>query len=61
MFLWNDKTVLMLNDVQVSLLANLKWSNTDNFYMNLGCHKVGHLTLLSRYSLNWTKIAINHS
>jgi hypothetical protein len=27
--------------LQVSLLANLKWSNTDNFYMNLGCHKVG--------------------
>lgn len=24
---------------EVSLLANLKWSNTDNFYMNLGCHK----------------------
>merc|ERR1712186_241244 len=23
----------------VSLVANLKWSDTDNFYMNLGCHK----------------------
>lgn len=23
----------------VTLLANLKWSDTDNFYMNLGCHK----------------------
>jgi len=23
----------------VFLLANLKWSDTDNFYMNLGCHK----------------------
>ena len=23
----------------VSMLANLKWSDTDNFYMNLGCHK----------------------
>ena len=21
------------------MLANLKWSDTDNFYMNLGCHK----------------------
>eukprot|EP00088_Acartia_fossae_P042856 TRINITY_DN4510_c0_g1_i13.p1 TRINITY_DN4510_c0_g1~~TRINITY_DN4510_c0_g1_i13.p1 ORF type:complete len:434 (+),score=129.81 TRINITY_DN4510_c0_g1_i13:47-1348(+) len=24
---------------EVSLLGNLKWSDTDNFYMNLGCHK----------------------
>ncbi len=24
---------------EVVLLANLKWSDTDNFYMNLGCHK----------------------
>lgn len=24
---------------EVFLLANLKWSDTDNFYMNLGCHK----------------------
>lgn len=24
---------------EVSLVANLKWSDTDNFYMNLGCHK----------------------
>jgi hypothetical protein len=24
---------------EVSMLANLKWSDTDNFYMNLGCHK----------------------
>ena len=23
----------------VELLASLKWSDTDNFYMNLGCHK----------------------
>ena len=23
----------------VTILANLKWSDTDNFYMNLGCHK----------------------
>lgn len=23
----------------VKMLANLKWSDTDNFYMNLGCHK----------------------
>ena len=23
----------------VTMLANLKWSDTDNFYMNLGCHK----------------------
>jgi WD40 repeat protein len=26
-------------DKEVSMLANLKWSDTDNFYMNLGCHK----------------------
>ena len=25
---------------QVTMLSNLKWSDTDNFYMNLGCHKV---------------------
>ena len=25
------------------MLSNLKWSDTDNFYMNLGCHKVGKL------------------
>jgi len=24
---------------EVTLLANMKWSDTDNFYMNLGCHK----------------------
>ena len=24
---------------EVTMLANLKWSDTDNFYMNLGCHK----------------------
>ena len=24
------------------MLSNLKWSDTDNFYMNLGCHKVSH-------------------
>ncbi|CAB4054317.1 unnamed protein product [Lepeophtheirus salmonis] len=23
----------------VTMLANLRWSDTDNFYMNLGCHK----------------------
>jgi hypothetical protein len=27
----------------VKMLANLKWSDTDNFYMNLGCHKGGLL------------------
>ena len=26
-------------DQDVSMLANLNWSDTDNFYMNLGCHK----------------------
>ena len=25
---------------KVTMLSNLKWSDTDNFYMNLGCHKV---------------------
>ena len=29
-----------LFSIKVFLLANLKWSDTDNFYMNLGCHKV---------------------
>ncbi len=24
---------------EVYMLAHLKWSDTDNFYMNLGCHK----------------------
>jgi len=24
---------------EVTMLSNLKWSDTDNFYMNLGCHK----------------------
>lgn len=24
---------------EVTVLANMKWSDTDNFYMNLGCHK----------------------
>ena len=28
----------------VELLGSLKWSDTDNFYMNLGCHK-GRLKL----------------
>ena len=23
----------------VVMVSNLKWSDTDNFYMNLGCHK----------------------
>ena len=25
---------------EVTMLSNLKWSDTDNFYMNLGCQKV---------------------
>ena len=25
------------------MLSNLKWSDTDNFNMNLGCHKVSGL------------------
>ena len=24
---------------EVVMLAKLRWSDTDNFYMNLGCHK----------------------
>jgi len=28
-----------IEEKDVTLLANLKWSDTDNFYMNLGCHK----------------------
>lgn len=26
-------------ELEATMLANLKWSDTDNFYMNLGCHK----------------------
>ena len=28
-----------VHEAEVVMLANLKWSDTDNFYMNLGCHK----------------------
>ena len=28
-----------VQEAEVVMLANLKWSDTDNFYMNLGCHK----------------------
>jgi len=28
-----------VTEAEVVMLANLKWSDTDNFYMNLGCHK----------------------
>ena len=28
------------------MLAKLKWSDTDNFYMNLGCHK-GSIRLIN--------------
>ncbi len=28
-----------IDEQDVVMLANLKWSDTDNFYMNLGCHK----------------------
>jgi hypothetical protein len=30
---------LKVVELDVTMLANLKWSDTDNFYMNLGCHK----------------------
>lgn len=33
------KDAVIAMDKEVSMLANLKWSDTDNFYMNLGCHK----------------------
>ncbi len=33
----------------VVLLANLRWSDTDNFYMNLGCHKGEHLSFFPDY------------
>ena len=28
-----------ITEANVVMLANLKWSNTDNLFMNLGCHK----------------------
>ena len=28
-----------VHEAEVVMLGNLKWSDTDNFYMNLGCHK----------------------
>lgn len=31
-----DKAVI---EQDVTMLARLRWSDTDNFYMNLGCHK----------------------
>ena len=36
-FFFRDDNKVVEQDV--SLVANLKWSDTDNFYMNLGCHK----------------------
>ncbi|XP_040567985.1 leucine-rich repeat and WD repeat-containing protein 1 [Lepeophtheirus salmonis] len=49
-YVWDLKsTVKKIVDVEkkaggviekdVTMLANLRWSDTDNFYMNLGCHK----------------------
>ena len=31
---------------EVTMLSNLKWSDTDNFYMNLGCHKASVMLLM---------------
>jgi len=28
-----------ITEKEVTMMANLRWSDTDNFYMNLGCHK----------------------
>jgi len=28
-----------ITEKEVTMLAHLRWSDTDNFYMNLGCHK----------------------
>ena len=28
-----------VDEAEVVMLSKLKWSDTDNFYMNLGCHK----------------------
>ena len=39
----------------VTMLGHLKWSDTDNFYMNLGCHKGMYIaknpSLCSRFQL----------
>ena len=35
----NDSDDVKVIEQDVVMLANLRWSDTDNFYMNLGCHK----------------------
>ena len=35
----NDNVEDNITATNVVMLANLKWSNTDNLFMNLGCHK----------------------
>ena len=41
---------------EVTMLANLKWSDTDNFYMNLGCHKVNFLLAIIYFLMkSWSR------
>ena len=35
----DDEEDTEITEQDVKMLARLKWSDTDNFYMNLGCHK----------------------
>ena len=41
----NNKDFSTLFCSEVRMLAHLKWSDTDNFNMNLGCHKVSCLSI----------------
>ena len=44
------------------MLANLKWSDTDNFYMNLGCHKGVGLVVCGddKVEINMLSVKVGH-
>ena len=44
---------------EVSMVANLKWSDTDNFYMNLGCHK-GKTNYISCTASKTSLLTVTH-
>ena len=46
----------------VTILANLKWSDTDNFYMNLGCHKGVGLVVCGddKVEINMLSVKVGH-
>ena len=46
----------------VVMLAKLKWSDTDNFYMNLGCHKgelYSYKSFHSHFPLNYLTLIVD--